>query len=226
MYQKAGIQRRKSKYNPHGIDENAGRGKVTFEITETPKVKIEDVVFRGRRGVLAKEAAQVIKTRRHWMFSWLTGKACLKDEQLDEDKEKLAEFYRDEGYIDFELKDVRYVYETPRKLVLHFVISEGSRIYRVGAVDFKGPRALFNSRNEMPEQAEDGGRDDLHPNAACTRISRSFRTFTGRSNGEATDRCPVFSAARSRIRRRARWTWCMRSRRATKSVHREDRDQG
>src|SRR6476659_5481236 len=44
MYQKAGYQKTVVKYRTD-IDENAGRGKVTFEITETPKVKIKDVDF-------------------------------------------------------------------------------------------------------------------------------------------------------------------------------------
>src|SRR5437763_11317984 len=71
------------------------------------------------------------------MFSWVTPGGGLKEDQLEEDKEKLTDFYHEAGYIDFELKDVRRIYETPRKLVLHFVISEGTR-YRVGAIDFTG----------------------------------------------------------------------------------------
>src|SRR5687768_17567761 len=45
-YQNAGFPRTDVKYTL-SIDENAGRGTVTFEITETPKVRIVDVVFDG-----------------------------------------------------------------------------------------------------------------------------------------------------------------------------------
>src|SRR5207237_3151948 len=120
------------------VEERVGRGTVTFEITEAPKVKIKDVFFEGAYAFPQKKLRKVLKkTRRHWMFSWLTGTGVLKDEELEDDKDRLAEFYRDAGYIDFELKDVRYLHETPRKVVVDFVMSEGQR-YRVGAIDFKG----------------------------------------------------------------------------------------
>ena len=49
--------------------------------------------LRRRQGVLAKETAQSrSRPRKHWMFSWLTGSGYLKDEQFEEDKEKLASF--------------------------------------------------------------------------------------------------------------------------------------
>ncbi len=136
LYQKAGYQQTDVKYSI-SIDERLGRGTATFEIIEAPKVRIIDVYFEGAQAFKQKKLRKEIKTRRHWMFSWITGSGVLKEDQLEDDKDKLAEFYRNEGYIDFELKDVRYVYETARKLVLHFVIYEGTR-YRVGAVDFKG----------------------------------------------------------------------------------------
>jgi len=34
----------------------------------------------------------------------ITGSGYLKDEQFEEDRDKLVEFYRDHGYIDFESK--------------------------------------------------------------------------------------------------------------------------
>lgn len=143
LYQKSGYPQTEVKYVPNLGDERTGRATVTFEITETPKVKIADVRFEGARAFSQKKLRKVIKTHRRWMFSWLTGSGVLKDEQLEDDKEKLAEFYRDEGYIDFELKELKYVYKSPRKMVLQFVISEGTR-YKVGAVEFKGNQ-LFSS---------------------------------------------------------------------------------
>src|ERR1044071_1470337 len=130
MYQKAGFQKTQVKYRTE-IEENAGRGKVTFEITETPKVKIARVDFVGAQVFPQKKLRKVIKTRRRWMFSWLTGSGVLKDEQFDEDKEKLAEFYRDHGYIDFEIKDIQFLHPTPKTMVIKIVIYEGRR-YKVG----------------------------------------------------------------------------------------------
>ena len=135
-YQKSGYSQTDVRYVP-SIDERTSRATVTFEITETPKVKIKDVEFIGAKAFSQRKLRKTIKTRRRWMFSWLTGSGVLKDEQLQEDREKLADFYRSAGYIDFELRDIKYVYDTPNRLRLQVVIHEGTQ-YRVGAVDFKG----------------------------------------------------------------------------------------
>jgi outer membrane protein insertion porin family len=136
MYEKSGYPKTKVEY-PHVDDERSGRATVTFEITESPKVRIKDVVFDGAKAFTQRKLRSQIKTRRHWWLSWLTQSGVLKDDQLEDDQEKLSEFYREAGYIDFELKRVEQVQEGPRRIVLHFVVSEG-RQYKVGAVGFRG----------------------------------------------------------------------------------------
>lgn len=136
MYQKAGLQ--KTKVEPHpSINENLGKGTVTFEITEAPKVRIADVVFDHATQFKQSKLRRAIKTRRWWMFSWLTGSGKLKDEEFEEDKEKLHEFYAEKGYIDFDLKDVKFDYPKTNRMVLRLDVNEGTQ-YKVGGVDFKG----------------------------------------------------------------------------------------
>ena len=146
MYQKSGLQRTEIKYVLN-IDETTGRGTAVFEITETPKVKIVDVVFDGAQAFPQSKLRKAIKTRRSWMFGFLTGAGKLKDEQLEDDKDKLSEFYRNEGYIDFELKEIKYDHPTAHKMVMHFIISEG-RLYKVGAITVKGA-ALFTTNQVL-----------------------------------------------------------------------------
>ena len=135
-YQKAGYQRTKVEYKLN-INENAGRGTVTFEVTEAPKVKIVDIQFAGAAAFTEKELAKQLKTKEKWFFSWLTGSDKFKDDQFDDDKEKLAEFYRGKGYLDFEIKDVVFEYPQPDRLVIKFQLFEG-KSYKVGAVAVKG----------------------------------------------------------------------------------------
>ncbi len=146
MYQKSGYPQTEVKYIPN-TDERAGRSSVIFEIKESPKVKILDVYFQGANAFSQKRLRKVIKTRRHWMFSWLTGSGVLKKDVFEEDKEKLAEFYREKGYIDFELKDAKLLYENPRKMIVYFEIFEGQQ-YRVGQIDFKG-LTLFSTNEAL-----------------------------------------------------------------------------
>lgn len=140
LYEKAGYPRTTvvPKVTP---DERSGRATVTFEITEAPKIRISNVVFEGADAFKQRKLRKVFKTRRHWWLSWLTQSGTLKEDQLDEDKDRIAEFYRDAGYIDFELLEVKQVPQGPKKMELRVAVSEG-RQYKVGAVDYKGV-ALF-----------------------------------------------------------------------------------
>ena len=142
MYQKSGYPRTQVKYVLN-IDENSGRGTATFEITESPKVKIIEVDFVGAKAYPQKKLRKVIKTRKHWMFSWITSSGVLKDEQFEEDQEKLKDYYRDHGYIDFEIKNVEYLNPTPRTLIIRINVYEGVQ-YKVGSVKFTGNK-LFST---------------------------------------------------------------------------------
>src|SRR3989475_6756073 len=136
MYQKAGYPRTEVKPVSSVIEES-GRATATFEITESPKVKIIRVEFVGAKAFSQRKLRKVIKTRKHWMFSWITGSGFLKDEQFEDDQEKLREFFRDDGYIDFEIKEVQILNPTPRTMVIRFMVYEGSQ-YKVGSVKFTG----------------------------------------------------------------------------------------
>jgi outer membrane protein insertion porin family len=136
LYEKAGYQRTTITYQ-HVDDANAGRSAVTFEISESPKIKIKDIEFVGAQAFKQKKLRKAIKTKRYWMFSWITGSGVVKDEQLEDDKDKLADFYRDAGYIDFDLKEVQTEPIDPKHVRLKFVVDEGQR-YRVGSVTISG----------------------------------------------------------------------------------------
>jgi outer membrane protein insertion porin family len=71
------------------------------------------------------------------MWSWLTGSGKFKEDQFQEDRERLAEFYREKGYIDFEIKDIKFENPTPTSMIIRFTIYEGQP-YKVGAVTFEG----------------------------------------------------------------------------------------
>jgi outer membrane protein insertion porin family len=125
------------------IDELAGRGTVTFEITEAPKIKIKDVEFIGAAAFTQRELRKEIKTRRHWMWSWITGSGVFKEDDFQDDREALADFYHSHGYLDFEIKDVKFDHPKANTLVIRFYLYEG-RQYKVGSVTFTGNK-LFNT---------------------------------------------------------------------------------
>lgn len=189
LYQKKGYPRTEVKYT-YTIDENAGRASATFEIKESPKIRIVAVEFRGAQAFPQKRLRKVIKTRRRWMFSWITGSGVLKDEQFEEDKEKLAEFYRngsgkqgEGGYLDFEIKNVEFLNPTPRTMVVRFTVYEGTQ-YKVGAVKFSGNK-IFSSA-------------DITNGLRTVRSSKGEKGKTG-PNGLAMDVGDVFTPKGMRI---------------------------
>jgi outer membrane protein insertion porin family len=136
LYEKYGLSDTKVKYVLN-IDEATGHGTVTFQIEEAPKVKITEVDFVGAQAFTQKKLRHEIKTRRRWMFSWLTGSGYFKQDEFDSDSDALADFYRAHGYLDFQINDVKLVHPTSNTLVVKYYVFEG-RQYKVGSVKITG----------------------------------------------------------------------------------------
>lgn len=144
FYQKAG-------YNQvsinHTIDRDrvGGFGTVIFKIREGSKVKIADIRFTGNKSETPRKLRGVIETKKWWLFSWLTGSGRFKDDQFEDDLDKLRDHYRELGFLDVEIAQdkVLFNYPTPDKLVLVINVVEGRR-YRVGEISFSGNK-LFDS---------------------------------------------------------------------------------
>lgn len=142
-YQKAGYNQISVNYT---IDRDriGGFGTVIFKIREGDKVKIGDIKFVGTK-ISPRRLRGVIETKRWWMFSWLTGSGRFKDDQFEDDLEKLRDFFREQGFLDVEIPQdkVLFNYSTPGKLTLVINIEEG-RQYRIGEISFSGNN-LFTS---------------------------------------------------------------------------------
>ena len=136
LYEKSGYSDTKVKYVLN-IDEATGHGTVTYQIQESPKVKIILVTFLGAEAFTQKELRKEIKTRAHWMWSWLTGSGYFQQDEFDGDTDKLTDFYHSHGYLDFEVKDVKFDHPTTNSMIVKFYIYEGHQ-YKVGAVKFSG----------------------------------------------------------------------------------------
>jgi outer membrane protein insertion porin family len=192
LYQQKGYPNTQVKYVVN-IDENAGRGSVTFEIAETPKVKIESVEFAGAQAFPVKVGfweklfhpsrkglTKVIKTREHWMFSWLTGSGVFKEDQFEDDRERLAEFYREKGYIDFEIKDVKFEYPTPKTMIVRFEVFEGSP-YKVGSIKFTGTTLLPTNavQADFKRETKPPAEGDRRAWYQAQMMNRAFRMKPG-----------------------------------------------
>jgi outer membrane protein insertion porin family len=140
LYEKKGYPGTVVKYIPN-IDEAAGTGTATFQIVEGRKIKITHIDFIGASAFSEHKLRHEIKTRQRWMFSWITQSDRFKEDQFEDDKETLGDFYRSHGYLDFEIKDVKFTYPTPNTMTIQIFIYEG-RQYHVGAITFTGTTLL------------------------------------------------------------------------------------
>ena len=144
FYQKSGFSGATIDYS---IERNplSGRGAVTFKIKEGVKVRIGKINFEGNDNLSGRKLRSKMDTASwHW-FSWLTGGGRFKDDEFDEDLDKVRDFYREQGYLDVDVSraNVRLDYPKPDRMNITIPVVEG-RQYRVGAISFSGNK-LFES---------------------------------------------------------------------------------
>jgi outer membrane protein insertion porin family len=144
LYEKYGYPDTQVKYVLN-VDENAGRGTVTFQFVETRKIKIQEIDFVGATAFSQKQLRGVVKLKRHWMWSWLTGNGVFKQDDFDEDRDALSDYYLNHGYLDFEIKDVKIVNPTTNTMVIKYDLYEG-RQYRVGSIKLTGNKIFSNAQ--------------------------------------------------------------------------------
>jgi len=143
LYEKYGYADSQVKYVLN-IEETTGHGTVTFQIQETPKVKITNVNFIGATAFPQKELRGELKVRRRWAFSWITGSGYFQEDDFDGDRDRLSDFYRSHGYLDFEIKDVKIERPSTNVMTINYVVYEGKQ-YKVGGVKITGSKIFTDA---------------------------------------------------------------------------------
>jgi outer membrane protein insertion porin family len=116
-----------------------GTVSVTFLIEEGGRSKIRKVAFEGNREVRAKRLQKAISTKRYfWLTSWLSSAGIYKQDELDQDVERLRDFYLNEGYVQVQVGTPRVLPLPDRKgFTVVFPIVEGER-YTVEQIRLTG----------------------------------------------------------------------------------------
>jgi outer membrane protein insertion porin family len=137
-YQKTGYNQVSVNYAVER-DRATSFGTVIFRIKEGERVKIADVRFVGNENIKQRRLRKEMETKKWWMFSWLLGTGRLKDDEFEDDLDKLRDYYREQGYLDVEIAPDRIVFDYPKpnRLVITINVEEGRR-YRIGDVTFTG----------------------------------------------------------------------------------------
>jgi outer membrane protein insertion porin family len=116
---------------------NPGDTEVVIEIFEGPKVRIGSIDFKGN--VFASDAQLKIHIGTRRAILGLFGR--YHRDMLDEDRQKLIEYYQSQGFFEVKVTPVTRPGSDPGRIDLTFVISEGTR-YTVRNVIIEGNKKL------------------------------------------------------------------------------------
>jgi outer membrane protein insertion porin family len=135
FYREKGFPRTKVDYSL-SVDKEIGDAIVNIHVQEGPRIKIRLVDFEGNKVYKDKKLRKVIKTRKP-AFMLFGGN--FKEDVFEEDKDRLIDFYRSQGYIDAKINDVKISYDekTGSKMTIVIFVTEGVQYY-VGEVVLQG----------------------------------------------------------------------------------------
>jgi outer membrane protein insertion porin family len=117
------------------IFESMGSQPLVFRIAEGKKVRVRRVVFRGAEKLRPDELRKQMSTKTdNWYRS-----GTFKSQEFELDLEKIAQKYRDEGYLDARVvsHDLTFLEDEPNHLEILIEVEEGER-YSAGSVSFRG----------------------------------------------------------------------------------------
>jgi outer membrane protein insertion porin family len=148
---KSAVDKIKSLYNEKGylsaqveselvLTDNPGEVILRFKIDEGKKVSIKKIYVLGNR---AFKEGKIKKQMENKEDRWWRG-GEFKSEKYDEDKEKIIEFYKKEGYLDAQIvSDSMWFDPAKKNLFIQIVLNEGDR-YRFGEASWEGNK-LFTT---------------------------------------------------------------------------------
>jgi outer membrane protein insertion porin family len=163
MEVKEAMERIKSLYNEKGYlaaqieseliqTEMPGEVILKLDIDEGEKVRIKKIYVEGNQ---AFEASKVRKQMKNKEDRWWRG-GEFKPDQYDEDKERIIEFYKKEGYIDAQIVSDSVWYGPEKKdLFIRITVSEGEE-YRFGKVSWEGNKLYTSERLNQLLKFEEG----------------------------------------------------------------------
>jgi len=140
VYQGRGFNDVSVQFRVEPIDEKRGTSRVVFTVNEGVKGAIRRIAFEGNEHFSEKVLRKQMKTRGKTLMSFVDKSGRLDETQLQQDLDKLREWYQNHGYIDVEIKDVRKEHSGNGPIIITIVIAEGPQ-YHVGKIAVSGEKA-------------------------------------------------------------------------------------
>jgi outer membrane protein insertion porin family len=120
---------------------------VTFRIKEGDIVRIKDIRFDGNTVFDEGDIRDAMDTQEKWILSWITDRGNYNELMINQDLERIADLYFDEGYVRVKVREpVISLVDNDKHMLLLIHIDEGPQ-YRMGTVDAQGD--LMRDKEEL-----------------------------------------------------------------------------
>ncbi len=134
MYEKIGYGQAQIEYKAE-VAKETNKAAVQFIITEGKQLKLRRITIDGNQVFNDARLLKVMKTKRAWLFN----AGILKEDVIAEDMDRLAAFYRRQGYADVKVSyDVTTDADPKRPFMYMTVRVEEGKKYIVGTVKVAG----------------------------------------------------------------------------------------
>src|SRR5438477_5223661 len=145
IYQGRGFTDVSVQFRVDPLDEKRGTARVVFTVNEGAKGAVSRIHFEGNAHLSEKVLRKQMKTRGRTPIYFMDKSGRLDEVQLEQDLDKIREFYQDHGYIDVEVKSVRRERTEKGPMVITVVISEGPQ-YHVRKLTVSGYQVARDDR--------------------------------------------------------------------------------
>jgi outer membrane protein insertion porin family len=129
IYQARGFTNVSVEFRIDPIDEKRGTARVVFTVNEGVKGAVSQIRFEGNAHASQKVLRKQMKTRGQTLIHVIDKSGRLDEVQLEQDLDKIREYYQDHGFIDVEIKDVRKERTEKGPMIITIVIVEGPQYH-------------------------------------------------------------------------------------------------
>jgi outer membrane protein insertion porin family len=129
VYQGRGFTDVSVQFRIDPIDEKRGTSRVVYTVNEGVRGAVRQIHFEGNAHFKESVLRKQMKTKGRTFIYFLDKSGRFDEVQLQQDLDKIREFYQDHGYIDVEIKDVRRERMEKGPMVLTIVVAEGPQYH-------------------------------------------------------------------------------------------------
>jgi outer membrane protein insertion porin family len=129
VYQAHGYNDVSVEFRVDPIDEKSGTARVVFTVNEGVRGAISQIRFEGNEHIKAQTLRKQMKTRGRTLIYFMDKTGRLDEVQLEQDLDKIREYYQDHGFIDVEIKEVRKERTPKGPMIITIPIVEGPQYH-------------------------------------------------------------------------------------------------